>query len=100
MKAELEGERVSIRLFGPWNAAEYFDLLLRNRSFLEPYEPARPSEYWTLAEQTSQLETAVREWETGAGYAFGIFDRADGALVGRVALANVVRKSWQNATLG
>ena len=100
MRTNFEGTVASIRPLTPGDADEYLALLTRNKEFLEPYEPARPREYWTLAEQASQLETAAAEWETGAGYAFGIVDRADGALVGRVALANVIRKSWQNATLG
>jgi len=33
-------------------------------------------------------------------YAFGVFSSDDERLVGRVALANIVRASWQNATLG
>src|SRR5437762_5084484 len=90
----------SIKLLGPDDASEYLNLLLRNREFLEPYEPVRPDGYWTLDGQREQLEQAAREAEAGTGFAFGIYDGADGALVGRVALANIVRKAWQNATLG
>jgi [ribosomal protein S5]-alanine N-acetyltransferase len=100
MKATREGSVASIRPLVPADAEEYLALLVRNRAFLQPYEPVRPPEYWTLAGQQDQLEVGAAEWDLGTGYAFGIIDRSDGALVGRVALANVVRKAWQNATLG
>jgi len=100
MTKELSGDAASIRLLDPDDAGEYLDLLVRNREFLRPYEPVRPPGYWTLDEQREQLEQAAREAEAGTGFAFGIYARADGALVGRVALANIVRKAWQNATLG
>jgi [ribosomal protein S5]-alanine N-acetyltransferase len=100
MRSVLDGTVASIRALGPGDAEEYAELLRRNKEFLQPYEPVRSAEHWTRAGQTSQLEAAAAEWEIGAGYAFGIIDSTDGALVGRVALANVVRKAWQNATLG
>jgi ribosomal-protein-alanine N-acetyltransferase len=100
MKTELEGSIASIRRLGSGDAQPYLDLLLKNRAFLQPYEPVRADDYWTLEGQAAGMATSRDEWEQGTGYAFGIVDRSDGALVGRVALANVVRKAWQNATLG
>jgi [ribosomal protein S5]-alanine N-acetyltransferase len=99
MTKGLTGDVASIKLLGPDDAAEYLHVLRRNREFMKPYEPLRPDAYWTLEGQHEQLEQAAREAEAGTGYAFGIYD-ADGALAGRVALANIVRKAWQNATLG
>jgi len=99
MTKGLTGDVGFIKLLGPDDAAEYLDVLRRNREFLQPYEPARPDAYWTLDGQREQLELAAREAEAGTGFAFGIYE-AGGSLVGRVALANVVRKAWQNATLG
>ena len=100
MKTSFDGSVASIRPLGPADAEEYLELLVRNKGFLQPYEPVRSPEYWTIAGQQDQLTVGAAEWELGTGYAFAVIDRSDGALVGRVALANVVRKAWQNATLG
>jgi ribosomal-protein-alanine N-acetyltransferase len=100
MTADITAEAATIRLLGPEDAEEYTAVLVRNKDFLAPYDPARADEYWTIDEQRAQLELAAREAEAGTGYAFAIIDGADGAIAGRVALANVVRKAWQNATLG
>ena len=96
----LTGSVASLKLLGPDDAGAYLEVLQRNREFMLPYEPPRPLDYWTLEGQRDQLEQAAREAEAGTGFAFGIYDRVDGGLAGRVALANVVRKAWQNATLG
>jgi len=100
MTADLTAETAAIRLLEPKDADEYTTVLVRNREFMAPYDPARPDEFWTLAEQSALLEAARREAEAGVGYAFAIIDTTDGAIAGRVALANIVRKAWQNATLG
>ena len=100
MTADLTADIAAIRLLGAEDAKEYTDVLQRNRDFLAPYDPARADEFWTLEEQRAQLALAAREADAGTGYAFAIIDRSDGAIAGRVALANIVRKAWQNATLG
>jgi len=100
MTAELTSGTAAIRLLGPEDAEEYTAVLARNREFLAPYDPARTDDFWTVAEQRAQLELAKRDAAAGTGYAFAIIDKTDDAIAGRVALANIVRKAWQNATLG
>lgn len=56
--------------------------------------------FWTLDAQRELIEADVRAASGDRAYAFGIFTCDDERLVGRVVLANVVRASWQNATLG
>jgi ribosomal-protein-alanine N-acetyltransferase len=75
------------------------ELVLRNRSFLADYEPARPDAYYTLEGQRALVDFDSERWAAGARYAFGIF-LPSGRLAGRVALDNVVMGAWHNATLG
>ncbi|MGZ4120786.1 MAG: GNAT family N-acetyltransferase [Actinomycetota bacterium] len=100
MRATLEDGGVSIKLLGSEDADRYVEMLLRNRGFLQPYDTARPDDFWTAETQRNLLEQAAAEAADGTGYAFGIYDLRDGELAGRVALSNVVRKAWQNTTLG
>ncbi len=46
------------------------------------------------------MQRATVDRDADAMYAFGIWEQGTEALVGRVALANIVRGAWQNATLG
>ncbi len=72
-----------------------------NRSFLAPWEPLREESFYTPVGQGRELALDDAAWRSGTGFAFAVLDASAGdALVGRVALANVVRGVWQNATLG
>jgi len=82
------------------DATEMLSVRLRNHAFLQPYEPIRPASHLTLEGQIKQLRQAEQDAEEDRGYAFGIFLQEDDRLIGRVALSNVVRGAWQNATLG
>jgi [ribosomal protein S5]-alanine N-acetyltransferase len=82
------------------DAPAFLEVLVANRDFLRPFEPVRPDWFFTLPGVRSELERADSDREADAMYAFGIWEQATGTLVGRVALSNVVRGAWQNATLG
>jgi ribosomal-protein-alanine N-acetyltransferase len=73
-------------------------LYAREREFLTPFEPDRPPAFFTPAGQREALRITETMRATGAGERWLIL--ADGELVGVVALANVSRGAFQNATLG
>jgi len=82
------------------DAAPMLALRDRNRQFLQPWEPLRQREYFTLGVQQREIQRGDQDWSSDRAYAFGIFETRSNELVGRVALSNVVRGAWQNATLG
>jgi [ribosomal protein S5]-alanine N-acetyltransferase len=74
---------------------------IRNREFLTEWEPTRDESFFTPAGQARELALDDAAWRTATGFPFAILDASDhDRLIGRVALANVVRGVWQNATLG
>ena len=84
-------------------AADAKDMLVlreRNREFLQPWEPLKQPKYHTLGVQQLEIQRGDQEWVADRGYAFGIFDAISDELLGRLALSNIVRGAWQNATLG
>ena len=90
---------VSIRPLGIEDAPALVELLLRNRRFLEPFEPTRADAHFTVPGQRRAIAAAAEEARADKGYAFGIF-LDDRLLIGRVSLSNVFRRAWQNANLG
>lgn len=82
------------------DARDLLALRVRNRAFLQPWEPAQSNDHFTLAWQTEVIEQAIANWESGAGYAFGIFHADTDDLIGRVNLSNVVRGAWESCTIG
>src|SRR3954464_2465210 len=96
----LQGERVGLRAFTAGGGAELTDLRVRNRAFLEPWEPRRSAGFFTEGGQRAEIERDRHEWAADRTYAFAIVELPGGAMRGRIALANVVRGAWENATLG
>ncbi len=82
------------------DAAELLELRLRNHDFLQPFEPIRPASHFTLEGQQEQIAQAQRDFANQAAFAFGVFLPDNDRMIGRVALSNVARGAWQNATLG
>jgi ribosomal-protein-alanine N-acetyltransferase len=73
-------------------------LRLRNRAFLEPWEPLRDARFFTLAGQEEGVRAALRDRDEGRALPFAI--DVDGALAGAVNLNVIVRGVFENAYLG
>jgi ribosomal-protein-alanine N-acetyltransferase len=100
-RIRLDGERTAIRPLGLSDVDEFTAVVAANRSHTEPWEPIHAEAHYTRAGQTETLRRDVEAWELGTGYAFSVLDREDGdAIIGRIALGNVVHGAWRNATLG
>jgi [ribosomal protein S5]-alanine N-acetyltransferase len=92
--------RTAIRLLELSDASEMLALRRENSSFLKPFEPSKPPGYLALDAQQREIEHGMQARLSDRAYPFGICDAASGRLIGRIALSNVVRGSWQSATLG
>ena len=100
-RIRLDAELTAIRPLVVDDATEFAQAVIANRSHTEPWEPVHAEAHYTRAGQAETLRRDVEAWELGTGYAFAVLDREDGdAIVGRIALGNVVRGAWRNATLG
>ena len=68
-------------------------MLLRDRAFLDRWEPTRPDSFYTLETHQRRLEM-LRSDENFAD--FGIFLPAGDELVGRIQLSGISRGPFQN----
>lgn len=91
----------------PFVRADLDDLLalrIQNRAFLAPFEATRDESFFTRAAQSREITLDGDAWTAGLGYAFAVLhvlpDEGRERLIGRVALSNIVRGAWQNATVG
>jgi [ribosomal protein S5]-alanine N-acetyltransferase len=91
---------IELREISAKDARAFHGLLVRNREFLKPWEPRRSESWFSLDGVSAELARAVEDRRLDWGYAFGIWERETGALVGRVSLSTVVRGAWQNANIG
>jgi [ribosomal protein S5]-alanine N-acetyltransferase len=100
-RIRLDAERTAIRPLALSDVDEFTAAVAGNRAHTEPWEPIHAEAHYTRAGQAETLRRDVEAWELGTGYAFAILDRErDDAIIGRIALGNVVAGAWRNATLG
>jgi ribosomal-protein-alanine N-acetyltransferase len=92
----------AVRPFARSDLDALLALRLQNREFLAPFEAARDPSFFTRAAQSREITLDGDAWTAGMGFAFAVLHAdADGErLIGRVALSNIVRGAWQNATIG
>lgn len=90
--------RVVLRLLhrddGPALAAAY----TRNREHLEPWEPARPEQFFEAAYHAERIPVELLAHGSGRGVPL-VLER-DGEVVGRVNLSDIVLGAFRNAHLG
>ncbi|HEY4095730.1 MAG TPA: GNAT family protein [Baekduia sp.] len=100
-RIRLDGERTAIRPLGLRDVDEFTAAVVANREHTSPWEPVHAEVHYTRAGQAETLRRDIEAWELGTGYAFSVLDREhDDAIIGRIALGNVVHGAWRNATLG
>lgn len=96
----VDGELVYLRPMTVDDTNEFHTLRVRNREFLQPYEPLMADADFTRPSVRRQIQISLDEDRAGLSYSFGIFDRDDDAMVGRIRLSNVFRGVWKNANVG
>ncbi|HVM35606.1 MAG TPA: GNAT family protein [Actinomycetota bacterium] len=97
---KMTAEDVMLRPLTLSDTDALFELRRNDRTYLEPWEPRRSESFWTFDAQQALIEADRRAAAEDRAYALGVFLPDEERLVGRVALSNIVRASWQNATLG
>ncbi|MEY2536062.1 MAG: hypothetical protein QOF29_3972 [bacterium] len=100
-RLRLEDPPTAIRPTALHDVDEQLALRRANREHTARWDPTRDDSFFTVAGQRLELELDQRAWAAGSAFAFAVLAAdEDDRLIGRVALANVVRGPWQNATLG
>ena len=89
---------VTIRPLELADAPAMLGLRLRNRAFLEPWEPLRDERWFTLGAQEETIAVVLRERDEGRALPFAI--EVDGSVAGGVNLNVLVRGVFDNAYLG
>ncbi len=80
--------------------SEWSALREASRDFLTPWEPTWPEDDLTRSAFRRRIRRYSEDIRTDQGYAFLLFRKSDGALVGGLTLANIRRGVAQAASLG
>lgn len=73
---------------------------LKNREFLQPWEPARPREFFTLGYWSMQLRQSLQEFRDGQSVPFVILDRDETRVEGVVNFTSIIKGTFQACHLG
>jgi ribosomal-protein-alanine N-acetyltransferase len=96
----VSGERVMLRppVLGDWE--EWAAVRADSRAFLVPWEPTWPADDLTKAAFRRRLRRYQRDARDDSGYAFLVFLRGTGRLVGGITVSSVRRGVTQSASMG
>ena len=94
-------ERLLLRPLDGSNADIALDYHLRNRSFLEEWEPIRSQEFYTLPFQRELLRRDSADMAAGNALRLWIFrQEEESRAIGCVAFSNIVRGAFLSCHLG
>ena len=94
------GEGVVLRTPQMTDYPEWAELREASRDFLTPWEPTWPTDDLTRSAFRRRIRRYSEDIRTDQGYAFLVFRKSDGLLVGGLTLANIRRGVAQAGSLG
>ncbi|WP_160687591.1 GNAT family protein [Clostridium sp. C2-6-12] len=95
---ELVGENVVLRNLTSGDAEELLKYYKKNKKHLEPFEPVKDSNFYTLESQKKNLNKSYREFLNGVTIELGIFKEK--RLIGKIKLSRILHGSFKNGMLG
>lgn len=98
----IETARLVLTIPAAGDAQRMLDYVLRNKEHLDPWEPAKASEYYTLAHWSERLPSAAGEFAEGKSLRLILLNREDrsGPIQGTCNFTNIVRGVFCAAHLG
>lgn len=94
----LEGKNIELKISTPDDAEAFLEYYIKNKEYLEPFEPIRDKAFFTMNGQVHDLTENYKQFLNGTGVGFGIYK--DKKLIGKIRLSNIVRGVLQNAFVG
>lgn len=97
-KTLLEGNKISLKVLTPEDAEQILEYYIKNKEHLEPYEPLREKEFYTIAFQRRTLVESYKQFLNGSAINFGIYKKDK--LIGKIRLSNIVEGAFKNCFVG
>ncbi|MFW2490842.1 GNAT family N-acetyltransferase [Clostridium chromiireducens] len=95
---ELNGRNIILRNLTSSDAEDVLEYYKKNKTYLEPFEPVKDNNFYTLETQKKFLNKSYREFLNGTTVELGIFKKE--RLIGKIKLSRIIHGSFKNGTLG
>lgn len=101
MRSIYETKRLLLKVLDKTYADLVLDYYLRNRAFLEEWEPLKGEEFYTKEHHEKQLENELVNIENGNTFRIWIFKKNDDKrTIGSIGFNNIVRGAFLSCHLG
>jgi ribosomal-protein-alanine N-acetyltransferase len=101
MRRVYETERLVLKVLDGSHAGLVLDYYLRNKSFLEEWEPVQGEEFYTRQYHEEQLDKQLASIENKTSFRSWIFKKEDeNRIIGTVGFNNIVRGAFLSCHLG
>ncbi len=97
---EISTDRLLLKLPDSGQAPLMVDFRSSNRTFLEPWEPRRPVEFYSNAYWRLQLQRQQRDYRNGTSLCLALMPPDESRIVGVCNYTNIVRGTFQACHLG
>lgn len=101
MQKVYETKRLILKVLDKSYAEAVLDYYLRNRSFLEEWEPIKDNEFYTKKYQEQQLDEELSKIENNNSFRLWVFKKGNkNKIIGSVGFSNIVRGVFLSCHLG
>lgn len=103
MRKVYETDRLILKVLDETYSAQVLDYYMRNRDFLEEWEPKQPNDFYTLETQAAHLRGTSREIKEKRALRLWIFKKGDeesSKVIGTIAFNNIVWGAFLSCFLG
>ena len=91
---------INLRQLALDDADEMYKTRVKNRSYLQPFEPRHSDALFSPQGIVAALQLAEESFQKGTSYGFAIRNNDQDPIIGRITLSNVVQGAWQSCTVG
>lgn len=101
MQGIYETKRLTLKILDKSYAKLVLDYYLRNKTFLDEWEPLRNEEFYKIEYHEKQLESDLFSIEKGNSFRIWIFKKNDDSrIIGSVGFSNIVQGAFLSCHLG
>ncbi|MBL4931920.1 GNAT family N-acetyltransferase [Clostridium paridis] len=101
MKKYYETERLILKVIDKSNAENVIDYYLRNKDFLEEWEPIKNNQFYEKEYQETAIDKELEEIKKGSSFRLWIFKKGEeNRIIGSIGFNNIVRGGFLSCFLG
>ncbi len=94
----LKGKNVEMKVLTPEDSQGISEYYIRNKSYLQAFEPSRTESFYTLEGQRSMIMESYKQYLNGTSVNMGIY--RSGNIIGKIQLSNIVMGVFRSAFAG